>query len=117
MSDIITAILLVSGSVFVLLASIGLVKFPDPYTRMQTSTKAITLGLGFLLIAVMTFFKTQVVMTTGIVIILFFFLTTPIAAHLLARSAYFQDVPLWKKTVIDEWHDELNKASSANTNK
>jgi multicomponent Na+:H+ antiporter subunit G len=32
----------------------------------------------------------------------FVMLTTPVAAHVIARAAYLSGVPLWKGTVIDE---------------
>ena len=32
----------------------------------------------------------------------FVLLTTPVAGHVIARAAYFADVPLWKGTVLDE---------------
>ncbi len=50
MRDILTAILWLAGSAFALLAAIGVLRMPDVFTRMQASTKASTLGLGFLLI-------------------------------------------------------------------
>ena len=46
MIDLLTAILWLTGSVFALLAAVGVLRMPDVFTRMQTSTKASTLGLG-----------------------------------------------------------------------
>ena len=42
--------MLIAGATLALLASIGVLRMPDVFTRMQASTKASTLGLGFLLI-------------------------------------------------------------------
>ncbi len=32
----------------------------------------------------------------------FLLLTTPVAAHVIARASYLADVPLWDGTVLDE---------------
>src|SRR5690606_16047940 len=45
------AFLLVAGSVFSLLAAVGLLRFPDLYTRMHAASKAGTIGSGLLLFA------------------------------------------------------------------
>ena len=49
MTDIVTAFVWLAGSVFALLAAVGVLRMPDVFTRMQASTKASTLGLGCLL--------------------------------------------------------------------
>ena len=50
MIDILTAMLWLAGSIFALLAAVGVLRMPDVFTRMQASTKASTLGLGCLLL-------------------------------------------------------------------
>ena len=49
---ILTALLLCIGSLFILVASVGILRMPDLYTRMHAATKAGTVGLTSLLIAV-----------------------------------------------------------------
>jgi multicomponent Na+:H+ antiporter subunit G len=69
---------------------------------MQASTKASTLGLGCLLIGAalqMGDFASFVRIAS---IGAFVLLTTPVAGHVIARAAYFADVPLWEGTVLDE---------------
>ena len=45
------SILLVAGTVFSVLAALGLLRLPDVYTRMHAASKAGTVGSGLLLIA------------------------------------------------------------------
>ena len=102
MIDAVTSVLWLTGSVFALLAALGVLRMPDVFTRMQTSTKASTLGLGCLLGGAALQFGDgasfiKLVMVGGFVL-----LTTPVAAHVIARAAYFADVPLWSGTVLDE---------------
>jgi multicomponent Na+:H+ antiporter subunit G len=102
MIDIVTGVVWLAGSVFALVAAVGVLRMPDVFTRMQASTKASTLGLGCLLIG--TAFQmgdfASFIRTASIGA--FVLLTTPVAGHVIARASYFADVPLWKGTVLDE---------------
>ena len=102
MIDVLTSIVWLAGSAFALLAAIGVLRMPDVFTRMQASTKASTLGVGCLLAGAalqMGDFASFIRLAS---IGAFMFLTTPVASHVIARAAYFADVPLWKGTVLDE---------------
>jgi multicomponent Na+:H+ antiporter subunit G len=81
-------LLCVSGSFFLMVAAIGIVRMPDLYTRMHAATKAPTLGLGLLLIGATCFFHSLAVLGMVLVVILFIIITTSVASHLLAKSAY-----------------------------
>ncbi len=102
MIHLLVAALVVTGTTFILLASIGLVRMPDVYMRMQVSTKGASLGAGCMLLAVPVFFGDVAIGVRALLIIVFIFLTTPISAHMLARAAYIVGVPLWEGSVVDE---------------
>ncbi len=89
MIDVIVALLALAGAAFALIGSIGLVRFPDVFTRLHGPTKATTLGVGAVLLASVVFFA-----GTGpgsllrpILVALFLFITAPISAHLLGKAA------------------------------
>lgn len=109
MIDVITAILWLAGSAFALLAAVGVVRMPDVFTRMQASTKASTLGLGCLLAGAALQLGDFASFIRVASIGAFIFLTTPVAALVIARAAYFADIPLWKGTVLDERHGNTRK--------
>jgi multicomponent Na+:H+ antiporter subunit G len=100
----IVAVLMVIGSLFMLLAAVGILSLPDLFTRMQASTKSSTLGAACILLAVAIYFGRIGITTQAVLVVLFFFLTTPVAAHMIARAAYFSGVPLWEKTVMNDLH-------------
>lgn len=102
MIDILTAILWIAGSAFALLAALGVLRMPDVFTRMQASTKASTLGLGCLLTGAALQLGDFASLIRVVSIGAFVLLTTPVAAHVIARAAYHADVPLWDGTVLDE---------------
>jgi multicomponent Na+:H+ antiporter subunit G len=95
-------VLMIVGASFVLLAAVGILRMPDLFTRMQTATKAATLGISAILLAVAFFIEDSAVALRALLAILFFFLTAPVAAHMIGRAAYFVGVPLWKGTITDE---------------
>ncbi|OQR42181.1 Na+/H+ antiporter subunit G [Aliarcobacter cryaerophilus] len=78
MLEIIVSILILTGAIFNLIGSIGLVKLPDFFTRLHAPTKATTLGVGSILLASFIYFN-----------FMFLFITAPIGAHLMAKSAIF----------------------------
>lgn len=102
MREILTAGLLLVGAAFMLLASVGVLRMPDLFTRMQAATKAATLGSGCLLVAVAVYFGNLGVTARALAAVAFIILTAPVAAHMIARAAYFVSVPLWEGTVMDE---------------
>jgi len=102
MTDILTGVVWLAGSVFALLAAVGVLRMPDVFTRMQASTKASTLGLGCLLIGAALQMGDFASLIRVVSIGAFVLLTTPVAGHVIARASYFADVPLWKGTLLDE---------------
>ena len=82
------AVLMLIGSVFSLLASVGVLRFPDLLTRMHAASKAGAVGGGLLLLAVALVSLDAAVALRALLGIGFLLLTTPVAAHLLARVSY-----------------------------
>jgi multicomponent Na+:H+ antiporter subunit G len=106
--DVISAVLILMGSIFILISSIGLIKMPDIYMRMSATTKATTLGVGSILLGTALYFEEVGILTRAIIIIIFLLLTAPIGAHLIGRAAYFDGIPLWDKSIINELEGSFN---------
>jgi multicomponent Na+:H+ antiporter subunit G len=108
MSEIVSSVLMLVGASFLLLAAVGIVRMPDLFTRMQPATKAATLGITCMLLAVAVYFGRIGVTTRALAAIAFFFLTAPVTAHLVGRASYFVGVPLWNGTILDELRGHYN---------
>ncbi len=108
MREILCAVFMVIGGLFMLLAALGIVRMPDLFTRMQASTKAATLGVSCTLLASAVYFGELGITTRALATIVFFLITTPIAAHMIGRAAYFIGVPLWEGTIIDQLSGRYN---------
>lgn len=111
MTDLLTAILLFTGACFTLLATVGIVRLPDLFTRLHAATKAATLGVSCLMVAVAIHFGSLPVAARAVAAILFILLTAPVSAHLLARAAYWMGVPLWEATHTDEFRSHWESYS------
>src|SRR5687767_13057921 len=110
MTDILTAVIWIGGSLFALLAAIGVLRMPDVFTRMQASTKASTLGLGCLLAGAALQLGDFGSLIRVVSIGAFIVLTTSVAAHVIARASYLAEVPLWDGTVLDEREGDSQRA-------
>ena len=99
------------GAAFSLLAALGTLRMPDVFTRMQASTKASTLGLGCLLVGAALQLADLASIVRAASIGAFVLLTSPVAAHVIARAAYLADVPLWEGTVLDERRRESDRVA------
>lgn len=86
--EIVVSVLLVIGGSFGLVGSYGLVKLPDPMTRLHAPTKSATLGVGGVLAASLIWFPVHHGQTTWheLLIMLFLFLTAPITGFFIAKA-------------------------------
>lgn len=87
-ADAVANVALVTGALLSLLASIGLVRFPDVLSRMHAATKPQVLGLLMILLGVGLRVRSPVDVGTLVVVAVFQMLTTPVAAHMVGRAAY-----------------------------
>lgn len=80
-------LLLLIGSFFIIVASIGLLKLSDPMTRLHAPTKAGTLGIGaYLLAAVVHSFSIGEGSLHELLIMAFIFVTAPVSANFMAKA-------------------------------
>ncbi|WP_417884838.1 monovalent cation/H(+) antiporter subunit G [Zunongwangia sp.] len=109
--NIFIGIMITGGTLFVLLAAIGLIRMPDTYLRISVNTKAATLGISLVLGAVAFYFNDLGTTSRTFVIVLFLFLTAPVGAHLIGRASYFIGNKLWYKSKMDDLQGKYQKNS------
>ncbi len=83
----ISSVLLISGCIVLLIGAIGLVRFPEFFTRLHAASVIDTLGL--MLVCAGLMINAGFTMVTIKLVLMFFFIifTSPTAAHALAKSA------------------------------
>jgi multicomponent Na+:H+ antiporter subunit G len=94
---IITGVFLGIGCFFIIVTAIGIVRFPDFYSRLHPAGKTDTVGQGFVLIGLMIYEGFSLVSIKLIIIVVFIFIASPTATHAIAQAAFLKRVVPWKK--------------------
>ncbi|HEX5567227.1 MAG TPA: monovalent cation/H(+) antiporter subunit G [Streptomyces sp.] len=104
--DIVSAFFLLTGAVFCLLGAIGLVRFPDPITRLHASAKAQVLGLVLVLVGAALRAPAEYV---GLLLLIavFQFVTVPVLSQIVGRVAYRTGMVDRRSLTVDELADRL----------
>ena len=85
--DILGAVLLVAGLVFVLVAAVGFVRLPDVFSRLHVTGILDTLGAPLMLLGIAVWSLPELVAAKLGLGLIFLFMTSPLIGHLLSRSA------------------------------
>ena len=96
-TTIITGIFLFVGCFFVVVASIGVVRFPDFFSRMHPAGKNDTLGQALILVGLIIYEGFSFVSIKLFLIIIFIFIVNPTATHAIAKAAHISGLKPWKK--------------------
>jgi len=91
MDKIIISAFLLAGSFFILIATIGLVRLKDLYSRLHAATKAPSFGIFLILIGVSIYFNTPMVYIKSLFVVVFIYLTAPLSAHAIIKSFQEKD--------------------------
>jgi|SRR5690606_5953657 len=86
--EILSGIFLLIGALLVLAGGIGLIRFPDFYTRMHATGVTDTLASTMIIIGMMLLNPGALVIMKLIIILLLILLTSPTAGHALAKAAF-----------------------------
>lgn len=100
---------LLVGSFLCFSGAIGLIRFPDFYTRMHAVGVADTLGAGMILVGLMIISTDLLVFAKLVMILLFILLIGPTTSHVLAKAAY-------KNGLIPEGSNNLEPAANDKEN-
>ncbi len=95
--------LAVLGLAFSLSGAVGMLRMPDVYSRLQCSSKNVTMGALPVLLAVVV--EKGPVSTYGsraLLVAVLVLVINPVSAHALARAAYRAGVPMWSGSVVDQ---------------
>ena len=89
---------IIIGMFFFLAGTLGLLRFPDVYTRLHALTKADNVGLGFVVFGLVL----QADSVTTALLLIFIWLLVMLAGasggQLVAETALRHNIPAWKKS-------------------
>lgn len=119
MKEAITILFMFIGTFFIIMAAIGMLRMPDILLRMSVTTKAATLGIGTIFLAMIIHFSgqgsvSQGVTSRAVATIAFVFITAPVSAHMIGRAAYnSRRTRLWSGIVLDEYKGRFDPKAQA----
>jgi len=98
---------IVIGSLTSIVSAIGLIRFPDVYSRAHAATKTTTVAVLITLVGIFIYYiaAESFVSIRIILAIVFVFLTAPVSGHLILRASYRAKVKLADSSIKDELHD------------
>jgi multicomponent Na+:H+ antiporter subunit G len=96
--DVLTIVLLLAGSGFFLAGTVGMLRFPDVFTRLHALTKADNLGLGLLVVALML--QSDAVFAAAKLLLawLFIMFSSSLSSFLVANAAYRNRARIWRNS-------------------
>jgi multicomponent Na+:H+ antiporter subunit G len=94
--DLTSLLLLIAGGFFFLAGTLGLLRFPDVYTRLHALTKADNVGLGLVVAALMLQAGSWAIAGKLLLIWLLVLVASSVACHLVARTARSRGVKPWQ---------------------
>ncbi len=95
--DYLSMLLLIAGAIFFLAGTLGLLRFPDVYTRLHALTKADNVGLGLMVAGLALQAESWAVVGKLLLIWLLVLLAGASVAHLVAATARQRGIKLWKR--------------------
>ncbi len=95
MISILADLFLVIGAAFIAIGSLGLIRMPDVYNRLQAGTKSATLGALTLLLGIGLHYPDW--WPKLLVIVGFIMFTNPVGSSTIARAARSAGIPFWSK--------------------
>lgn len=110
MIELLGSLVVLAGAVFLFAAGLGVLRMPDSYNRIQTGTKASTLGTLLVLIGLGLYHPDW----AGKLFLLAFFvlITNPVSSHALARASHSHHIPKASETVLDRL-EEVEESETA----
>lgn len=95
--DVLAVVFMLGGLFFFFTGTVGLLRFPDVYTRMHATGKSDTLGAQLMLIGIAIANGWNVTSVKIILIFAFLMLANPTATHAMIRAAKNSGEALWKR--------------------
>jgi multicomponent Na+:H+ antiporter subunit G len=97
LTEWLTVLLLLAGAGFFLAGTVGLLRFPDVYTRLHALTKADNVGLGLVVAGLVLQAESWAAMGKLLLVWLLVLLASASVAHLVARTARRKGIRPWKR--------------------
>lgn len=106
------SLLMGAGLFFCFAMTVGMLRFPDAYTRLHAGTKGLTVGAGLLLVGIAVRSPSAAFALRSLLVAIFLFVTNPIATHAIARANYRSERAR-RHLVVDEYAESREQGDGA----
>jgi multicomponent Na+:H+ antiporter subunit G len=93
--DLLSAMLLLGGAAFFFAGTLGMLRFPDVYSRLHALTKGDNVGLGLTVLGLAVRAESFAVVGKLVLIWMLVLLAGATASHLIARSSLRRGIKPW----------------------
>lgn len=100
--EIIAALLMGLGLIFLVGSMIGMLRLPDFYSRVHASGNSETLGTMLVFLGLAVYNGVSITSAKLLIILMFIFVGNPIGSHILTKAAYKTGHPVWTKKTLPE---------------
>ncbi len=100
--EIIAAILMGIGMIFLIGSMIGMLRLPDFYSRVHASGNSETLGTMLVFLGLAVYNGISITSAKLLIILAFIFVGNPIGSHILTKAAYKTGHPVWTKNRLPD---------------
>ncbi len=85
--NIISGVFIITGALAIIIGLLGVYRMPDFFTRLHAASVIDTMGTMFITVGLILYSGFNLVSVKLLLIMIFILITTPAAAHALAKSA------------------------------
>ncbi len=101
---LIAYILMGFGGFFAIVTVVGLLRFPDVYTRIHAGAVVLTIS-GVLISVGSAIYVWEFFLSMKILLIaLFFLISNPMATHAISRASYRQKIAIPRRESVDDYY-------------
>jgi len=87
--DILSWLFLIIGALFCLIGSLGMIRFPDLFTRLHAASLIDTVGIGFIFLGLMIQAGFTLITVKLLIILILMFFLSSLTTHAAARAALY----------------------------
>jgi len=99
-----------TGVLFFVGATVGLLRCPDLYARLHPSTKGDTLGVCSVILGLCVYSGFTMITLKLVVVVFFLLLSSAVCGHSIGRSAFRSGVEPWHKAGVVPWPGERGES-------
>lgn len=109
-NELVVHLFVILGMIFAVIGNVGVLLFPDVYSRLQASSTCSTTSTISFIIAAIFYVGLSPMLGKLVVLLIFFGVSSPVGAHIVARFAWSQHIPAWRRLRRERFITDGNDA-------